>query len=378
MPRRGETDDSPRDINVREGMECGVARAGNDEQGDEEMQSLKRPLHRRDFLRTMGGAGAAASLAPIAAPASAQQQPERTFRYTSLFAAGHPDYVASDYFAEQVAKYSGGKLRVNVFHNGSLGGDLDTVQAMRSGTIDMGRAGSAGVSTFIKDIRVLELPYLFKSLDEMRRSIQACTPVLRELFAQNNLELIGFQFDGPRMSLSSKPLKGLPDFKNLKMRAPEAPIFIEMLKAFGARPTPISLPELYMALQSGLVEALEGSAATLYTGKYYEVAKNLLRTDHIYSAVFLVVNSGVYASLSPVYQQAIRDAGRDATDMNLKLTAEGNVNYLEELKKRGVIENKTDLAPFVAAVQSFSSTYAKGIGGRAEELVEIIKRTSKA
>jgi tripartite ATP-independent transporter DctP family solute receptor len=332
-------------------------------------------MKRRTLLQAVGGAGTASALASIAAPAIAQQ-PERTLRFTSLWGAGHPDYVSSDFYAEQVAKYTDGKLRINVFHNGSLGGDVDTVQGMRAGTIDMGRAGGAGVSTFIPEIAVFELPYLYKNLDQMKRALDACTPILRERFAQNNLEVLGFQFDGPRMTLSVKSLKTLADFKGIRFRVPQEPLYVEMIRAFGANPTPISLPELYLALRSGIVDACEGSAGSLYAQKYYEIAKYLLRTDHTCDAPTLVINSRVFATLSPTFQKALRDAGRDATELNLKLMKEANVTDVERLRKAGVTEFTPDLAPFIESTRPYSESFAKNRGGRAVELYEQIKKAT--
>jgi tripartite ATP-independent transporter DctP family solute receptor len=327
-------------------------------------------------LQLAGRAAFAGTVASIGNPAIAQQA-ERSLRYTSLFPPGHPDPVSSDFFAEQVAKYTKGKLRIQVFHNGALGGDLEAAQGIKNGTIDMGRAGSAGFGTFMRDIRVFELPYLYKNPDELKRVVDRAAPLLEPLFLENGIKILGYQFDGPRMTLANKPLKTFADLKGVRYRVPQSPIYVNMVKAFGAVPTPVSLPELYTALQAKVADALEGSASALYNGKYYEVAKFLLRTDHICNPSFVTINAALFSKLSHDEQKALLDAGRDETDFNLARTKEANVTDLDRLLKAGVTEAKPDLAPFETATRKSSEEYVKSLGGRAPEFYNLVKDVLK-
>jgi tripartite ATP-independent transporter DctP family solute receptor len=331
-------------------------------------------MNRRTFLQQIGTAGAAAATASFSLPARAAQ-PERTLRYTSLFPAGTPDAVSADFFADEVSKRTEGRLRIQVFHNAVLGGDLEAAQGIMNGTIDMGRAGTAGYGTFMPDVRgPFEMPYEYKNEDEMKRVADGVFDVLSAHFQERGVKLIGYNFDGPRMTLSTKPLKSMADLKGVRYRVPQTPVYVMMVKAFGAVPTPISLPELYTALQAGIVDALEGSASNLYNGKFYEVAKYLLRTDHIYNPTFLSVNGNVYASLSPEFQQVLLDVGHDASDYNLKLLKESNKTDLDRLLATGVTEAKPDLAPFVEATRIPNQEFIEQIGGKATEFYAMAQK----
>ena len=116
--------------------------------------------------------------------------------------------------------------------------------------------------------------------------------------ASVGLALLGYLYDGPRVTLSTRPLNSIDDFKGLKLRVPQIPLYVQMAQAFGATPTPVALPEVYTALQSRIVEGLEGTPTSLYVQKYHEVAKNLARTDHIFFVAYIAMNAGLLAKLS--------------------------------------------------------------------------------
>ena len=310
---------------------------------------------------------AAGALAALARPAIAQQA--KTLRFGSLFNPNHTSSKSSDKFAELVESKTGGKVKVQVFHNAQLGNEVQVGEGVRTGTIDVGFAGSSGFGGYIRDIRVLELPYLYKNFDALHAVFTDLFPVLTEIFAANGVQLLGNIYEGPRMTLATKPLRGLDDFKGLKLRVPQAAVYIEMAKALGAIPTPVALPEVYTALQARVADGLEGAPSTLLTGKYYEVAKNLLRTDHIFNATYVGMNPRTFQSFEPAIQAAILEAGREATVYNLGLVKKAADEDLETLSKTGITMLTPDTAPFRAAVAPANQRYAEGLGGKAMELL---------
>lgn len=307
-------------------------------------------------------------------PLSAVAQQTRTLRYGSLFNPDHTSSRSSDHFAELVGKKTGGRLQVQVFHNAQLGNEVQVGEGVRSGTIDVGFAGSSGFGGFIRDIRVLELPYLYSSFDKIHAVFTQVWPTLTELFSANGIQLLGNIYEGPRMTLATRPLRTLQDLKGLKLRVPQAAVYIEMAKALGAIPTPVALPEVYTALQAKVADGLEGAPSTLLTGKYYEVAKHLMRTDHVFNATYIGMNPAVFKALPPEFQAAVIEAGREATVYNLELVKKAAEADLDQLAKVGITIVSPDLAPFRAAVAGPNERYAQGLGGRAMELFGIAKQ----
>jgi TRAP-type transport system periplasmic protein len=331
---------------------------------EELMSRFVSGSNRRTFVK---GAAAAAGASLLVRPARAQST--KTLRYGSLFNPDHTSSRSSDKFAELVEQKTGGKVKVQVFHNAQLGNENKVGEGIRTGTIDVGFAGSSGFGSYIRDIRVLELPYLYKDFDALHRVYLDVFPTLTELFGAAGVQLVGNIYEGPRMTLATKPLRNLDDFKGLKLRVPQAPVYIEMAKALGAIPTPVALPEVYTALQAKVADGLEGAPSTLLTGKYYEVAKNLLRTDHIFNATYIGLNLRTFKAFDPATQAAILEAGREATVYNLGLVKQAATDDMGKLEKTGITILSPDIGPFRAAVEPANEAYAASLGGRARELL---------
>jgi TRAP-type C4-dicarboxylate transport system substrate-binding protein len=227
----------------------------------------------------------------------------------------------------------------------------------------------------VREFAVLELPYLYNSLDEVKAVVDKIANQLETKMAANGVELVGYLFDGPRVTLSTRPLNSFADFKGLKFRVPQAPLYVQMAQAFGANPTPIALPEIYTALQSKVVDAMEGTPTSLFTTKYFEVARNIARTDHIFFVAYIGVNGPLLKGLPADQQKAIRDAGREASAYNLQIAKAGVEEDFARLKSAGVAFTEPDKAPFRAAVAGMNEKFATGLGPQAVELYNAIKRS---
>jgi TRAP-type transport system periplasmic protein len=169
----------------------------------------------------------------------------------------------------------------------------------------------------------------------------------------------------------------MDDFKGLKLRVPQIPLYVQMAQAFGATPTPVALPEVYTALQSRIVDGLEGTPTSLYTQKYHEVAKNLARTDHIFFVAYIAMNGPLLAKLSADKQEAIRAAGREASAYNLEIAKPAVEEDFARLVAGGVKVTKPDRAPFRAAVGPMRERYAATLGERGQEIYNAVKSVTK-
>jgi tripartite ATP-independent transporter DctP family solute receptor len=327
---------------------------------------------RRTILKC---AVSAAGASLLAKPALAQSV--KTLRYGSLFNPDHTSSRSSDKFAQLVEQKTGGKVKVQVYHNAQLGNETQVGEGIRTGTIDVGFAGSSGFGSYIRDIRVLELPYLYKDFEALHRVYLDVFPTLTDLFGAAGVQLVGNIYEGPRMTLATRSLRTLEDFKGLKLRVPQAPVYIEFAKALGAIPTPVALPEVYTALQAKVADGLEGAPSTLLTGKYYEVAKNLLRTDHIFNATYIGVNLRTFKAFDPAIQAAILEAGREATVYNLGLVKQAAADDMDKLEKTGITIVTPDVEPFRAAVEPANEAYAASLGGKAQELLAKAKEIGR-
>ncbi len=331
-------------------------------------------LDRRTFLRTMGAAGA---IGLGGARAASAQSAELTLRFASLYPPAHSASRTATRFAELVAAKTGGKVKVDLFHNASLGSEREAAEGVKSGSIDLAYSGLTGFGSYVPEFGVLEMPFLYDTLDQVKSVVDKISPQLEARMASVGLALLGYLYDGPRVTLSTKPLSSIDDFKGLKLRVPQIPLYVQMAQAFGATPTPVALPEVYTALQSRIVEGLEGTPTSLYTQKYHEVAKNLARTDHIFFVAYIAMNAPLLAKLSPDRQEAIRAAGREASAYNLEIAKPAVQEDFARLAAGGVKITTPDRAPFRAAVGPMREKYAAGLGERGLEIYNAVKAVTK-
>jgi tripartite ATP-independent transporter DctP family solute receptor len=316
--------------------------------------------------------GLAALLAVLVAGTSAEAQ--MTMRLGNIYPADHSIGKGTTRFAELVAKKSNGQIKVEVFHDSALGSEREVAESVKAGMLDLCVSGLAGVGRFAQALQVVELPYLYRDLDQIQRVGQAIRPDLENLFGGVGLRVLAFYYLGPRDMVARRPIRGLDDMRGLKFRVPESPMYVGMARALGANPTPIAFPEVYMALQSGVVEAAEGGVDTLWFNKWYEPAKQVALTHHILQLFYLTMNDGAFQKLNPAQRQALVEAGWESAEYQLDQLKMLNTQSLDKMKSAGAtVIPIPDVTPFVNALAPFNQKYAEGLGPGAANLLQRIK-----
>lgn len=199
-------------------------------------------------------------------------------KYGEINPDGHPITEGAKEFARLVKEKSNGRIEIQVYPAGQLGDEKVEIQTVQMGGLDFFRANSNTLPDFGADkMSVLALPFIFKSRDHMHKVLNG--PVGEEILKQveeKDLKMVALTFydDGARhFFLKNKPAKEVSDLKGLKIRVPQNQILMDMVKAFGASPTPISYGELYSALQTGVVDGAENTIAGYLTNSFFEVGK---------------------------------------------------------------------------------------------------------
>lgn len=338
---------------------------------------INHPIDRRRVLGMIGAAGAATALTPFGIR-RASAQAGITLRFAALYPPTHPATMTANKLAELVAAKTGGKVKVDVFNNSALGGEREAAEGVRTGSIDAAYSGLTGFGSYVPEFGAIEMPYNFTSFDQLKSVVDKVSGKLEERMASQGLALLGFLFDGPRVTLANRPLNSIDDFKGLKLRVPQIPLYVQMVQALGAIPTPVALPEVYTALQSRIVDAMEGTPSSIYSTKYYEVIKNLARTDHIFFVAYICMNKPLFDKLPADQRDAIRAAGKEASTYNLDIAKPRVQADFDQLTKGGVQITTFDLAPFRAAVADMKAKYAEGLGKPGIDLYEAIKAAAKA
>ncbi|HHV07983.1 MAG TPA: DctP family TRAP transporter solute-binding subunit [Firmicutes bacterium] len=282
-------------------------------------------------------------------------------------------------FKEYVEEQSNGQMIVEVYPNGQLGGDRQTIEATMLGTIQLVAPATAVLANWDPKFTVCELPFLFKDKEASYRATDGeLGDMLNELLEPLGLKGLGFSDNSLRhITNNVRPINEPDDLEGIKIRVMENPIYIDMFKLFGANPTPMSFGELYTALQQKTVDGQENGCSLIYDSKFNEVQEYLSLTGHVYSLMMNVMNLDFYNSLTPEFQQIIDEGAKKyLVDYQRELESEAEATYLEKLKEEGMVINEItpeNQKKFMDAVQPLYEKYEEQVG---KDLIEAALRAN--
>ena len=254
---------------------------------------------------------ALAAVALTAAPARAQT---KELRFGHLHSAESPVHKGINRAAEEFAKSSGGRYKVNVFQSSQLGEAREMVAQVIDGTLDFISEGPGSLSNLNKAFSLFEAPFVARDWDHVLKMLASPfgQEQLGKLAHDRNMVHVGTFYYGVRhFTTKAKPLQTAADVKGLKIRVPEAPLFLAMIRALEATPTPMSLGEVYLSLQTGVADGQENPVGTINDQKFFEVQKYLNLTGHVIVPILIMVNKKAYDAMTPADQQALRAAFAD-------------------------------------------------------------------
>jgi TRAP-type transport system periplasmic protein len=270
--------------------------------------------------------------------AGAQDIKERSFKLAQQNPKGHPVVMGAEKFAEIVAAKSGGKMKINLFPGGVLGGDAPTVSALQGGTIEMTMLNSGILASQVKDFEVFDFPFMFANAREADAVVDG--PFGRKLHARlAEKGIIGldfFELGFRNITNSKRPITKVEDLEGLKLRVIPNAINVDWVKAVGANPTPMAFPEVYAAMEAKAIDGQENPLSVILSNKFAEVQKHLVLSNHQYNPQSLIVSKKVWDTLSPAEQKILQDAADEASVYQRKVNREAAASQLDQLKKAGM------------------------------------------
>jgi tripartite ATP-independent transporter DctP family solute receptor len=277
--------------------------------------------------------------------ALAQDIKDRTLKFAHQNSKEHPQGQGVAKFAELVAQKSGGKIKVQQFAGGQLGGDLQNVSALQGGTVDLVVLNTGLLVGIVKETALVDLPFLFNTPQEADAVMDGpFGKKLAEKVAEKNLINLGyFELGFRNITNSKRPINKMEDIAGLKLRVLQSPLFIDTFSALGANPTPMPFPEVYSALEQKVVDGQENPVSVILDSKFAEVQKNLALTRHIYNPQSVLISKKTWDSMSAAEKKIIQDAATEATAYQRKLNRDKSNEALEALKKAGM--QVTELPP---------------------------------
>lgn len=270
----------------------------------------------------------------------------------------YPTVVAVKHMSELLEKRSNGKYKIKVFNKGALGTEKETIDQVKIGALDMTRVNISPLNSMCAKTMVPTMPFLFRSIDHMRKVLDG--PVGEEILKgceEQGLVGLAFYDSGARSIYAKKPVRTLADAKGLKIRVQQSDLWVALVGAMGANPTPMPAGEVLTALKTGLIDAAENNIPSYDGFKHYEAVKVYSRTEHSMAPEMLVMSKAVFDKLPKADQDLIRQAAKDSVKFQRQKWDEQEKKSLEIVKAGGAqIVEDVDKASFQKAM---APVYAK-------------------
>ena len=315
---------------------------------------------RRNVTFTLVGAVLAAAMA---LPAQAQME----LKLGHVGGPGSLFELSANEFARRANEKLGNKAKVVVFGSSQLGGDSELMQKLRLGTVEFAIPSSV-MSSAVDAFGMFEMPYLVKSRAHMMKiEKDVFWPSLAPLAEAKGYKLLAVWENGFRnISTNTKPIVKPEDLAGMKLRVPQGKWRVKMFQAYGANPSPMALSEVFVALQTGVMDGQENPLTQIYSSKFQEVQKFLSMTGHVYTPAFLATGKNKFASLPADVQAILTQAAQDTQAYVYQQAAKLDDDLLAKIKAAGVKVNEADKDAFIAASKGVYEEFAKEVpdGGK--------------
>jgi len=277
-------------------------------------------------------------------------------------------------FKEEVEKNSNGRISVETFYSGSLGGTKELLDQVKTGTIQMSLATTGFMTAYEPKLGVLNLPFLFSNSGAARAVMDS--PFRDEIDAMvgaSGFKALGFEEVGWRNVINrTRPVEKVADMQGLKIRLQPIKVHIETYRTLGANPVAMDFKELYTAMQQGIVDGMEVNYQNIYDSRFYEVTSYLTEIPIFYDVLGRWMNKAFWDSLPADLQTVVVEASDKAVAFQRSVAAEEDAAALQKLIDAGMKFNRlTDeqVAEFRTVTQPI---YAQFEGDFGKELVDSI------
>ncbi|WP_108261988.1 TRAP transporter substrate-binding protein [Mangrovicoccus ximenensis] len=316
---------------------------------------------------------ALASTALVLAAASADA---RMLRLNHNNPPDHPVHVAMQQMADRVEELTGGDIRIQIFPNGQLGTQRESMELVQNCALDMARSNASELEAFEESYSALNLPYIFQSEDHFNKVITGDIGAdILAASADKGFRGVAFYTEGARSFYGDKPILSPADLEGVKVRVQPSPSAIRMVELLGGNPTPISWGELYSALQQGVVDAAENNPTALTTARHGEVAKHFSLDEHTIIPSVVVISTCAWDGMTPEQQEALQTAALESMADQREAWNIASDAAIEEAKaEMGVEVHEVDKTAFAEAVAPMIEETA----ARSDNLRSLIERIQAA
>ena len=294
-----------------------------------------------NFKRLLGiGAICVVGAMPMQA---AQAAPQHVFTLGSVGAPTAPESAGLRAMADYVKKNSGDRIEIKLELSGALGGEREMLEGVQLGTVDLEFLSTAVIGNFDPGIQILDTPFLYKNLDQAQAVLSG--PIGDKLLSKfADYGFVGLALGGNgfrQLTNNARQVSSPSDVKGLKLRTMENPIYVDVWKTLGALPTPMSITEVYSALQQGVVDGQENPVGAIINNRFDEVQKYVSILNYAFNSAAIVMAPSSYGDLSEADQKVVRDGAKLAMKVTFEKVAEIQKTGIQRLEKEGLKVDQT-------------------------------------
>lgn len=283
----------------------------------------------------------------------------RTLRLGHGLDVSHSVHKAMVKLGEDLSERSGGKLRLEIYPSQQLGTERECLELLQIGSLDMTKVSVGVLENFAPKMKVLGMPFLFRDREHSFQVLDG--PIGQSLLNEGEkywLKGLGYYDAGSRSFYTmNKPVLQPSDLEGQKIRVMESATAVNMVKALGGSPTPISWGELYTSLQQGVVDGAENNPPSFYLSRHYEVCKYYSLDEHTVLPDVLLIGTYIWNKLNEQEKQWLSEAVKESVKYQRILWAEAEEEALREVQKAGVEIFRPDKSQFAEKVEAVYESF---------------------
>ena len=280
-------------------------------------------------------------------------------------------------FADLVAERTKNQIQVQIFPASQLGTEQELLEGVQLGTVHMFEGSTGAVGRFLPDLEAFAAPYIWRDLDHMLKVVRG--PIGQELAERlvkaKGMRVLdfGWLFGNRYLTTKNKAIYKPEDLKGMKIRVQPTAIYLETIKAMGANPTTLDFKEVYLGLQSGVIDGQENPPFVIYNNNFFEVQKYVMLTAHITQNQTIVINEKFYQGLSPEFRKILTEAAIEAGNLQNDLVLKSEKADLDRLQEKGMSIVQPDVKAFREATKDVWKKVSEKWEPRLYERIQEVK-----
>lgn len=297
-------------------------------------------------------------------------------KFGHVGAPGSLFLACADEFAKRANAKLGDQAKVVTFGSSQLGKDQELLKKLKLGTIAFALPSTV-MSSVVDEFGVFEMPYLVLDRNHMRKiRDEVFWSMIAPKVEAEGYEVVAVWENGFRnITNNVRPINTPADLQGVKLRTPKGEWRVKMFKAYGANPTPMALSEVFVALQTGVIDGQENPFTQIFSQKFHEVQKYLSLSGHVYTPAYLLTGKKTWDSLPADVQKILKDEAVGMQEWVYETAEKMETDLLNKMKDSVEI-NEVDKQAFVDASGPIYQEFGTKVSG-GKDLIDKVQALVK-